>query len=851
MTSVHISPTVQTSAVGGISRVVEAQVKYLPEYGIEVTTDSANCNVLAMHAAMWIPPKPNQRTVSHCHGLYWAGYEWNSRWYSATNAQVIENMRQADIVTVPSEWVANSVRHGTWLDNVRVIGHGVDISEWEPAPHNGYILWDKSRVDPICDPRPVNVLAAAMQDVKFRTTFGDMANNVQVIGETSYKDHHANIQHAMLYLATARETFGISVLEALACGVPVVGWDWAGQADIVTKDVGYLAKLGDYDDLVRGIRYCIANREALSEQARELIRRKYQWKQVIRQYAYIYEELESFKYRPPFKVSVVIPSYNLGKYLPACIASVIGQDYDNYEIIIVDDCSTDNSLAIAKQYENGASRVKVLRTPHNLYLAGALNYGIERATGEYILPLDADNYLAPGTLRTLADSLGRDRSLDIVYGKVKFVTEDGQPDRSVSGDGISGWPPAEFNYDAQMAHRNQIPSTSMYRRRVWSRIGGYRQRCKTAEDADFWCRATSFGAKPKHVTDAVTLVYRNRTDSMSHVQADWSWEAWYSWADKHELTPYIAPRDKIPVYTYEPLVVSFIIPVGPGHETQGLQDALDSIYSQTVQNWEVLVINDTGQAIPWLPSWAKTYNTKGLQGVSVARNIGLSKMSRLSEFFVFLDADDYLDAEFLAKTIKAYRKHGGYVYTDWFKDNETVVNIDRFKCADQLHNLHHPITCLYPAAIKRNKFDETLRVGEDWDYILSVQAAGYCGTHVQAPLVYYRQSSGNNRKELLRDIDNVRDNLNRKWGDKMGCGCGSGGGGIVIDNTMPLQEAAMQGDLVLLEFVKPDAPVLSWTGKSTGYSYRFGSEDNHRIGYVHRSDALEFLKRDEFELVSP
>lgn len=835
MTSVFISPRVRNHVVGGVARVIEAQKKWLPAYGIEVMDEPTWASVLACHISNWVEPHDGQRVVIHCHGLYWEQDNWNAAWYHEVNAATIDCMRRSDAITCPSEWVADSLRRGGWFDPV-VIGHGIDLDEWAPQPHNGYVLWDKARVDSACDPRALNVLAQATSNIRYITTFGDETRNVRVTGELPYAQHKEVMQHAGLYLATARETFGISVLEALASGVPVVGWNWGGQADIVDSTCGYLVTPGDYAALVRATNYCLEHRAEMSQAARQLVADKYQWRTVIGAYANLYEAVAAN--RPPVRTTVVIPSYNLSRYLPQAIESALMQK--DTEVIVVDDCSTDDSLQVARGYEQRG--VRVLQTPHNSNMPGVLNLGIEAARGEYIVNLDADNTLPPGACETLSAALSNNRDLDIVYGRIKFVLDDGEtPDTQVAADGISRWPPQVASYEQQMAHRNQIPSSAMFRKKLWQQVGGYRHRCfRIGEDPDFWCRALGVGAKAVRITDAVTLTYRMREDSRSHVQPEWPWEKWY---------PNKLIQQGAPVYHYNMRPkVSVIIPVGPGHGTQGLEDALDSVYAQSFREWEVIVVNDTGSPLRWLPSWARSYNTNSTgAGVSITRNIGISAAK--GDTFVLLDADDYLEPTALEKMYTAWTKYGGYVYTDWYKDGQTHVQIESHRCVDQLQHLYHPITCLYPIEVRDSvKFDEAMRVGEDWDYVLAVLAGGWCGTHVSEPLVNYRQASGSNRNEMKQRIGEIRAYVTGKWGDKMACGCSKGGGNVATYQPEQQQMAtSTDGELVLLEYMA-DTATMSWTGPVTGRTYRFGSGAGHNLGYVQRADAVEFLKRPEFEL---
>ena len=95
------------------------------------------------------------------------------------------------------------------------------------------------------------------------------------------------------------------------------------------------------------------------------------------------------------KVSVIIPVYNVEKYLRECIDSILNQTLRDLELICVDDGSTDGSLEILHEYEKADSRVKVL-TQHNMGAGAARNKGLAIATGEYLSFLDSDDFFASG-----------------------------------------------------------------------------------------------------------------------------------------------------------------------------------------------------------------------------------------------------------------------------------------------------------------------------------------------------------------------------------------------------------------------------------------------------------------------
>jgi glycosyltransferase involved in cell wall biosynthesis len=120
-------------------------------------------------------------------------------------------------------------------------------------------------------------------------------------------------------------------------------------------------------------------------------------------------------------ISVIIPIYNVEKYLSKCIESVINQSYSNLEIILVNDGSTDNSAIICNEYGAKDSRIRVLHK-NNGGLSDARNVGIDNATGDYLYFLDSDDYIDSRTIQLLfKESIQFDS--DITIGNIVLVNE--------------------------------------------------------------------------------------------------------------------------------------------------------------------------------------------------------------------------------------------------------------------------------------------------------------------------------------------------------------------------------------------------------------------------------------------
>lgn len=142
------------------------------------------------------------------------------------------------------------------------------------------------------------------------------------------------------------------------------------------------------------------------------------------------------------RISIIVPAYNAETWLKDCCHSVFNQTYPNWELLLVDDGSTDNTLSIARQEASGRENVKVIHT-ENGGVCHARNIGMDAATGEYISFLDADDLLLPDALEYLY-SLLTNRNADIAIGQKINVKPNGEttpnyyPEKEVFWTGTEG-----------------------------------------------------------------------------------------------------------------------------------------------------------------------------------------------------------------------------------------------------------------------------------------------------------------------------------------------------------------------------------------------------------------------------
>lgn len=197
------------------------------------------------------------------------------------------------------------------------------------------------------------------------------------------------------------------------------------------------------------------------------------------------------------KISIIIPCYNQAKYIAEAIESVYSQTLKDFELIVVNDGSTDNLDEVMEQFINLDPPILYIKQ-ENKGLPTARNNGIRASKGQYILCLDADDKLDPLFLELTEDEA------DIVGTAQKEFGE---------RDNIHYFKPEPTYYDFLTA--NQINCCSLFKREVWDKTGGYDETMRQGyEDWDFWIRATKLGFTVKTIP-APLFFYRIHGDSMT------------------------------------------------------------------------------------------------------------------------------------------------------------------------------------------------------------------------------------------------------------------------------------------------------------------------------------------------
>lgn len=187
-------------------------------------------------------------------------------------------------------------------------------------------------------------------------------------------------------------------------------------------------------------------------------------------------------------ISIIVPNYNNSKYIETCLNSIIRQTYENIEVIVVDDCSTDNSVEIINKIKKYENRINLIINKKNLKVSRTRDIGIKKSRAEWVTTLDSDDvYISDRKLEKEIIVLEkmRYRKSVIAYSGIVIINKKGKKIKKVMNDTnkIEG-----YIYEKIMTRSCAIPRDFIFSKYLYYKIGGYNVNIPIYEDWDLKIR---------------------------------------------------------------------------------------------------------------------------------------------------------------------------------------------------------------------------------------------------------------------------------------------------------------------------------------------------------------------------
>ncbi|WP_202816968.1 glycosyltransferase family 2 protein [Pseudomonas citronellolis] len=202
-----------------------------------------------------------------------------------------------------------------------------------------------------------------------------------------------------------------------------------------------------------------------------------------------------------------MPHFNLGEYLPRTLDSVLASTYENVEIVVVDDCSTDPlSCLTIERIQTLEGRIRIIRNPMNLGLAATRNVALQHVRGEFVLTLDADDLIGPQFIELAVNALRRNPAFDFVVPQTGFssIVRKG---RSVDRPPLRITPSSMARRGRSACTKTAFPLRPAWRVLACLRELKYREELEAYEDWDLYTRAVAAG-KRFIATNGIHFFYR-------------------------------------------------------------------------------------------------------------------------------------------------------------------------------------------------------------------------------------------------------------------------------------------------------------------------------------------------------
>jgi len=482
------------------------------------------------------------------------------------------------------------------------------------------------------------------------------------------------------------------------------------------------------------------------------------------------------------RVSVIIPCYNQAHFLPEAVESVVNQTFTDWECIIVNDGSRDDTTQVAESLiRKYTGRQISLVNQTNQGLSYARNAGIKVSKGKYILPLDADDLIHPEMLQKTVSLLKTQPEIAIAYTDVKHF---GSANRIICA--------GEYDFK-RLCLQNHLNYCSLYRREAWESASGYNPNMVWGyEDWDFWVSCGEKGYYGKRISEPLfmyrvkeTSMYTKALEHHSELMARIILNHPSLYDQKHALdAKIILDRCSTGKLKTDPMV-SVIVPTYNRPDT--LKRTLESIAAQTYKRIEAIVVNDAGEDVSGvIDTFHDRLSIKYLvhdknKGLAAVRNTAIRHAS--GQYIAYLDDDDIFHPHHVETAVKILTTTNyKIVYTDAFRAYQTkvgnsyqLIKKDIPYSTDYIKDIFYttnitPILCIVhnrDCFDKVGIFDESLTVLEDWDLWIRM-AEKYDFYHIKKATCEFswRVDGTSTTSSKQNEFARVRDLIYKKYYQK-------------------------------------------------------------------------------------
>lgn len=598
---------------------------------------------------------------------------------------------------------------------------------------------------------------------------------------------------AVLVYPSKYEGFGLPVIEAMACGCPVITCPNGSIPEVAGKAAVYV----DGDDVsglvnaLREIQKPAVRNSLIAAGLKQA--KKFSWSKMaatvssvlvqvaehsVQRQAEAGLQSESGNYDTSqpvpsaFKVSAIVSTYNSEKFMRGCLQDLVEQTLYKQgalEIIVIDSGSQQNEQAIVREFQAKYQNIVYDRTSERETLYAAWNRGIKMSRGAYMTNANTDDRHRPDALEIMAKYLDKNATVSLVYAD-QLIT-DVANDSFATTQAEKCWNLPAFDY-SELERRCIIGPQPMWRKSLHEKYSYFRAEFTAAGDYEFWLRI----GKTENIVrlpEILGLYYKNQQglEHGSQLSQQEAYQIWHEYGIRQRgIVPIasvpisISPSElnMLPYRTPAQPLISVIIPCY--NHAKYLREAVESVVSQTYPNWECIIVNDgstddtskfTNYLIQLYPQKALRLIDKPNTGPADSRNVGVHNSS--GKLILFLDADDQLHPKFIEECVEILlaKPKVGFVYTDMqhFGANCDLVIHGDFDPNRFLRDNQAPVSSLF----RREIFDQigglkkVMKQGcEDWEFWVSAYEKGWLGERLPKPYLYYRQhGDGSSRTQKM------------------------------------------------------------------------------------------------------